>query len=265
MANATWREATNECLLMASLDPFVSDADFNADLGDKYQIFAKRAVKLANSVLGTRCHRHFSERKIPLITSAGVSTYPLDTGISPESIHVRSFFNQTTDPVLKQYNGELRNIEYTEFLKKWPDQSLIPEGSPTHWIMVPIERTEVSTAHKIQIFPTPNATYTLQFQAKLNPYVLTQASDPILYPPEYQHALTMFAWALLEEDLGEGKGAIPASLAKKTADEVLLVAGSPRDVRNAPRTMRLPGMKFGRRTYYNSPQSVDAETGAVMD
>ena len=265
MANATWRQATNECLLLASLDTFATDADFDNNNGEKYQIFAKRAVKLANSYLGTRCHRHFTERRIPLITSAGQSTYPIDTGISPESISVRSFFNNTTDPTLKQYNGELRNWKYSEFLKAWPDQLLIPAGKPSMWVMVPLERTDVSPVHKILIYPTPDNVYQLQFEAKLNPYVLNASTDPILFPPEYQHSLTMFCWALLEEDLGEGKGQMAAGLAQKAAEEVYLMAGVPRDVRNAPRTIRLPGIRFGRGGYYNSPMSVDPITGAVVD
>jgi hypothetical protein len=265
MANSTWYSATNQVLQLARLDPYQSTADFDGTSGNpvaKYQLAAKTFVFLANQYLGVRAWRNFNQRQITFYTTPGVSTYPLDTGIDATNIRLRSFFNQTTTATLHGLNQELRNWEYREFLRAFPDQTIITPDTPTRWVLLPVARSQSYPVWNIQLYPTPDNVYQIVYQATLNIQQMQSSSDTILYPPHYEHALWLMAWSLLEESLGEGKDQSITQLAQKAANEVWLVSTEADDIRKAPRTMRLPRFRGGW-WYYNSPQSVDANGNVI--
>ena len=264
MTNSTWFDCTNRVLGLAGLDQITDENTFDTLAMPKYQTLAKYLVLLANQMLSIRATRHFAERLIILNINAGTTDYAIDTGISPENIQLRTFFNVSTASPAKGQNREIRNWKYEEYLRKFPDQTIITRGSPQRWILLPVDRTLDSPEYKVRIYPVPDQNYSLQYQAKLNAQPLEDSGSLILWPPEYEHALWLFAWNLLERDLGEGKEGNLEQLAREAAAQVRLASGVPADVRNAPTTMRLP--TFRRRfEYYNSPQSVDSTTGAVID
>ncbi|MBY0545808.1 MAG: hypothetical protein K2W95_00815 [Candidatus Obscuribacterales bacterium] len=235
MANNTWRGATNEVLRLARLRTIASDAEFNLDSGlESEQSAAKYYVRLLHYHLSLKAVKHFASRRLQLPVSDGTGVYALDTGINPSAIAFRSFINVTAGGT---QNRELESWDYEKFSKAYPDASVIQEGAPTHWILLPLERTDESPVWKVRIFPTPDATYDIQYQAKLNAYPLTEAASVVLWPPEYEFALWEHAWSLLESGLGEGKEALIAQMAKDAIDRVMLADGVPVDNRRGVRTM----------------------------
>lgn len=263
MPNSTWRAVTNDALRLASLDTIQTDAAFDADQITKYQAFAKYVIRLGHAMLTVRARKHFTERRIELLVFQDVKDYQLDTGISAESLVPYSFFSISPNAPQSSQNVPLVNMPYEQYMAQFPVGTPVPKGAPTAWIFLPLERTDPDPVHRIRVFPTPDQNYTLQYKAKLNASALTKATDKVLWPPEYEHVLTTFAWNLIERDLGEGKEAMIAQLADKACKEVWLAAGVPEEVRRTPRTMKLPS-RFGDRRY-NSPMSVDPNTGAILD
>lgn len=266
MANSTWLQLTNATLLLAGLDPIPDDGTtFNVGPMAKYQDATKRFIQLGHQMMCVKAFRHFAERLIPLQGFEGQSDYPLDTGMSPEGITLRSFFNVSPNVPQSYKNTELRNWKYEEWLRRNnnPTINATNTGPPTRWILLPLNRTALSPIHMVRLWPTPDDNYLFQYKAKLNAYPLTLDTSIVLWPQEYEHVLTMFAWDLLERDLGEGKEGNIKALADKALAEVKLVSGVPEDIRKAPRTMRLPSRR--RMGWYNSPISVDPNSGAILD
>lgn len=270
MANPTWFETTNEVLDLASLDT-ISDAKAFADSTqlEKYQAAAKAFVRLANQHLGLRANKHFAQRRIELPITPNTNIYQIDTGISPEGIAFESFMNDTKGSPQSAQNRAIKYWDYPRFqraIPNWQDENATSTGAPTHWVLLPIDRTNDATVNKILIYPFPNDSYTLSFKAKINAPPLSKPDDPLLFPPQYIHVIWELAWGLLERDLGEGKESLIYELAAKAANEVQLVAGKLEDAGKAPRTMRMPRRSYmsSGNIYISSPPSVNG-FGQVID
>jgi hypothetical protein len=240
MANSSWFNLTNECLRYAVLPTIASTAIFDDDTQlQQFQFAAKYYVRLAHKFLTLRALRHFTTRRIALNVFAGTSVYPLDIGIGPQGIKYQSFYNVTTGGT---QNQPLQALAYEQFLQMYPDQSKIPTGPPIYWVLLPIERSQKDPSpQNIQIVPTPDQSYSLQYRAQILPYALSVSTDTVLWPPEYEHCLTLFAWDQEERALGEGKEGNIQALARQAVDEVHLIAGLPDDLRPAVRTMQARG------------------------
>lgn len=235
MANSTWLALTNECLRYSILKTIPGATQFNDDNQLlEYQWAAKYYVRLSHQLLTLRATKHFAQRRIQLNTESGTNTYNLDTGISASGLKFRSFWNVTAGG---SQNGEIYPLDYTRFLEDYPDQSVITTGAPKQWVLLPVERTDVSPVYKVRLIPTPDAAYELQYRAQISPYQLTEAVSIVLWPPDYEHCLTMFSWAMVERALGEGKEGVIQQLAQKAVSDVQLIAGVPEDLKRAIRTM----------------------------
>lgn len=248
---------------LAGLDQVDDDETFDGGPLAKYQDTAKAYIRLGHQMQSLRMARHFMERRIDLLIYTGQNDYALDVGVSAEAIDLRTFFLVNPDAPQAALNAEIRNWKYEEYLRANPDPNQITTGPPLRWILLPNERTDISPVHRVRLYPIPDQNYKAQYKARLNPYPLEKAADLVAWPQEYEHVLSLFAWNLLEGNLGEGKQGDIKELAMRAAAEVKLVSGSPADVRKAPQTMRMP--RRGTAWRYNSPASVDPNTGAVID
>jgi hypothetical protein len=277
MPNSNWFTCTNTVLSLASLDPIPDMPTFDAGgtALDKYQLTAKTGVMLANQHLGLRCRRHFSKRQFMIQVNkpaAGQNCIiALDLSIAAENISPHSFFNLTNANTVvggvnlsNSGNQRLENWKYEEFLRAYPNQNIIENAPPLAWIVLPIDAANFTapnngddTVQYVQIYPNPDQTYQLIYQAKVNAQQLQKSTDLILFPPVYEHAVWEFALYLLESDLGEGKEMQIGQLAKEAADQVELAAGTATDVRKAPRMMKIHTL-HGLTKFYNSPLSIDA-------
>jgi len=195
-----------------------------------------------------RMVKHFTTRRFDLPIDTSTDTYALDLGINGSCIKPRSFFNLTPGGTLNQ---ELNYLDYDEFLRKYPDPSILVNtpGAPMQWILLPLERSEdpvngtntpptTAPIQRVRIFPYPDAQYNLQYRAQILPYPLTQSTDVILWPAEYEHCLWIWSWGQVERALGEGKEGTLEQLARQAVQDVHLIAGVPDDARRAVRTMR---------------------------
>lgn len=262
MVNASWFESTNEVLSLAQLDEIEDLNTFNNGPLTKYQKGAKKYIRLAHKHLSVRAYRHFATRRFQFPTNAGTAIYDLDIGLSPENIRFGTFFNVSSGTVAAQ-NGKLFNKTYENFNIENPDLSKITTGAPLYWILLPIDQEEESPLHQIRLYPNPDQSYVIEYQAKLHAYELVNGDSKILWPPEYEHVLWEFSWNLLERGLGEGKEGSISMMAYQAAKEVHLVSGKPDDIRKAPRTMQI-GTRRRRGAWIRSPRSVD-DLGNIID
>jgi hypothetical protein len=248
MANSTWGALTNECLRYALL-PTIAGAGqggntpFNDDTQLlEFQFAAKYYVRLAHKLLTLRAVRHFAKRRIALNIQAGQEVYPLDTGIGPQGIQYGSFWNVTPGG---SNNQQLQALPYEQFLAMYPDPTNIEVGPPVYWVLLPIERAQMDpTPQNVQIVPIPDQNYNLQYRAQVLPYALNLDTDTVLWPPEFEHALTLWSWNRLESTMGEGKEAGLLQLAQQAVDEVHLIAGLPDELRKSVRTMNPPNSLY---------------------
>lgn len=255
MANSSWRTLTNNVLRQSGLPEISSDSIFDqSGVGvlTRYQSCAKEYIRHIHEMWSVDLPVDFARRKFQLNTAAGQAIYPLDTGMSPESLTFDGFRCITTG-----YAGKLYNYTYEYFSTKYTDVTMIPQGSPTHYTILPIDRTNQSAVYNVRIHPIPDRSYALEYIAQLNPYQLQFAADLVLWPPEYNHILEGLARADLEDILGEGKSGGVGAAAYRAYQKMRQKASRPSAERKAIRMQKM--FNRSRSTgYYPSPNDADA-------
>lgn len=247
MANATWREASNECNRLARLPEVKTDAQFNDDSKlEDGQVASKWYTRYCHNILTIKSVKDFARRAIEFNTEAGKDTYDLDPGVNPACISYRSFFLDSPPGTTQAiWNRELSLLEEDDIKRRYPDASYLQSQAPTTWTPLSPKREDVSPIYRVRLLPVPDDVYIVKYRAKLNPYKLSQASDFVLWPEEYQVVLDGFSWSELERGLGEGKEGDIRAMAYKALKDVQLVAGWADDRRRAPLTMTMPSRRSG--------------------
>lgn len=233
-----WMEGTNEVLLLGSLPKIPSAAAFDDEANlTPEQLKAKYLIRLGQMAESPRMVAEFLKRRLPLPFQAGVSTYDLDPGINPGTLKFGSFFDVTAGG-----NGfELKAWDYNDYKRMYPDASIVPTGKPHNYILVPPEREEVDPNWRVILFPTPDADGDAQYIARINPTALVDSTSYLTWPFDYEYALWMWAWYLMEQDLGEGKEGVIMALANKAFKDIK-IANFASDAQR--KTVRVMGKLF---------------------
>jgi hypothetical protein len=205
-------------------------------------------ISFAHTYLTNRMSTRFTNRKFQLPIQGGTSTYILDSGISGESLKYDSWVNITAG---SSYARMLRYVRYEDFEKMWPDPTVIQSGPPEYVVQLPLDRTLDTTQPQVRvmIYPIPDTTYTLQYEARLNAYILTNSSSIILWPPEYEYGLWMWAKAYGEVDLAEGREGALIPLAEQVINNIRIMSQEAQEVRKGVRMGCKIGGTWGRRVY----------------
>lgn len=271
MANSVWVILANNILRQSGLPEIpidnpnvlpgsnqsMSTAFDNPGQGlmTRYQSCAKEFIRLIHEKISVDLPVNFARRRFTLnlnpITGA---IYPLDSGMSVESLTFDSFRNVSVQP---PGPGVLRNWTYEYFTQRYPDLSQIYSGAPTNYILLPVERTNVSPVYNVRFFPNPDQAYNIEYIAQLNPYALKVSSDIVLWPREYEHVITDMARFELEDLLGEGKAGTLGMQAEKAYQKARQKATPPRAERKGVRMKRM-FVRRGVFGYYDSPPDSDA-------
>ena len=186
--------------------------------------------------------------KFQLPIQEGTTDYVLDTGISAEALRYHGWYNITPQSA---YYGHLKFYLYEDYMNEWADQTQVQSGPPQYVVQLPYDRAlDFSAGNfgpmpRVRIYPVPDANYTLQYQAALNPPVLTQSTDQILWPPAYEHGLWAWAWKYLELDLAEGRENGLEAMVDQVLTRIKLASQPASEVRKGIRMMRI-----GRRRGY---------------
>jgi hypothetical protein len=243
--NSNWFQATNSVLLLTQLPQVASPAIFDANQLTKYQSAARYKVDFAHRHLTLKMVTAFTNRKFQLPIQQGVTDYQLDTGISAESLKYHSWYNITAG---SPYTGFLPLMKYEDYMNAWPDQTIIQSGPPQYVVQLPYDRQlDLNEPQpRIRIFPIPDNSYTLQYQARLNYYPLVSSGSIILWPPEYEHGLWSWAWKFLEIDLAEGREQMLDAMVDDVISRIRTVSQSAEEVRKGVRVCHLNG-RYGRR------------------
>lgn len=246
MANATWLEITDELNDLTRIRRIKTAAAFDSDPSslNSPQRANKAYVKFCHHYMTARMREWFTHRviELPIDSLAANATFPLDTGFNPDGLKPNTFFNVTTGSGAP-LNSELQVWSEEQFNRLYPDKSAIPSGSPEAVILLLPRRTDMTPVWRVRIFPNPDNEYSLNYTVHLNAYTLTVATDIILWPREYQHVITSFAWELAERGLGEGKDAFLRELAQKAASDVQLVGTVPQDIRKGIKMFKIRGWR----------------------
>jgi hypothetical protein len=235
---STWFQATNSVLNLAQLPLITSTANFDAGTLTKYQNAAKYKIDFANRHLCLKVVTTMSNRKFPLDIVQGTTDYALNTGILSENLKYHSWFNKTAGSPCA---GALPLVKYEDYETWWPDQTVIPQGPPEYVVQLPYDSVIDATGLNpmIRIFPVPDNSYTLEYQAHLNALPLTVNSSPISWPPQYEHGLWGWAWKFLEIDLAEGREQMLDSLVDEVVTRIKLASQTAEEVRKGVRMMKL--------------------------
>lgn len=253
--NSNWITLTNNILRQSALSE-ISPVNFDQQgvgVLTRYQSCAKEYIRHIHEMWSVDLPTEFARRKMQLNITEGQSIYPLDIGISVESLTFDSFRNITQNGSA----SKLYNWTYEFFSRRYPDVSQIETSRPTHYILLPVDRVNSSPVYNVRIFPNPDSTYNLEYIAQVNAYQLALSTDQVLWPPEYNHVLEELSRADLEDILGEGKGATVGSTAYRAYQKMRAKATRPSAER---KTIRMQVMYTRKRSlgYYPSPNDADA-------
>lgn len=252
MANSTWYASTNSVLQLAQLPTILNTSSFDAPTGSgglsKYQDAAKWKIDFAHRHLTLKMCTAFTTYKFQLIIQPGITDYILDMGINSESLSYHSWYNITAGSPYAQF---LRLMKYEDYTDIWPDQTIVQSGPPEYVVQLPYDRTldTDNPMPRIRIFPVPDTTYTLQYQARLNPFNLVNAASQILWPPQYEHGLWSWAWQYLEIDLAEGREGSLAALVDEVISQIRVMSQKAEEVRKGVRIVPRLGNRRYRRGY----------------
>jgi len=249
MANSNWFQATNSVLNLAQL-PLISTTNaFDAGQLTKYQNAAKFKIDFAQRHLTLKMVTAFTNRKFQLPISAGTTDYALDTGITAESLKYHSWYNITPGNAFDQ---SLPLMKYEDYTDQWTDQTVVPSGPPEVIVQLPYDRQldVIGITPRVRVYPVPDASYTLQYQARLNFYPLVNSTSIILWPPEYEHGLWSWAWKFLEVDLAEGREAMLDALTDEVISRIRTVSMSAEEVRKGVRMPHLTWRRNFSRGYF---------------
>lgn len=126
---------------------------------------------------------------IPLTTSSGTSTYTLTgSGLKPKDISVNDTTNKT----------RLRNAPI-KWIFDQQQLATVSNANPAYYAW----NTNNGTDSKVELFPTPNGTYTLNFNLYVQQADLSADSDVLILPHE---AIEMGAYARALVERGEDGG-----------------------------------------------------------
>jgi hypothetical protein len=274
MANSSWKDVTNKCLELRGQLQITSANNFNnpTTLLTRVQSEIRAFVDMCDRMLNVRRNNRDTTQEFQITTEAGNPTVPstfqytLDASVRVESIRYISFFNitpQVTNPdgsVSMIVAQPLYNTEYREFRRIYPDFTAISTGPPQNWIILPKSQIQPGPGiinDTIMFFPIPDAVYKINYQATTKAVPLKLDTDPVLWPPEYEHILWHWACMYLEDALGEGKGQLMSAYAQQALTEYnFWINRGPEEERHAVRTgMAIFGPLRGRRTsaYSDTP------------
>ena len=256
MSNSTWFQATNSVLQLANLPPVQNTTTFDQGISTgtgltKYQNAAAYKIDFAQRHLTLKMVTAFIKYKFQLIIFQGTTDYILDTGINAENLSYHSWFNITAG---SPYAQALRLVKYEDYTTRWPDQTVLQQGPPEFVVNLPYDRT-LDTGNpqpRIRIFPIPDNTYTLQYQASLNATPLTASGSQILWPPQYEHGLWAWAWQMLEVDLAEGRDQQLLAMVDEVVSRIRVMSQNAEEVRKGVRMPHLSGRgrRYGTGTGY---------------
>lgn len=242
MTNSTWFSATNSVLNLASLPLVPSPTAFDNGQMTKYQNAAAYKVDFAHRHLTLKMCTAFTKYKFQLLIFQGTTDYILDTGINSENLAYHSWFNITAG---SPYACPLKLVTYEDYTSRYPDQTVLQQAPPLYVVNLPYDR-QLDTGNpqpRIRIFPIPDNTYTLQYQASLNAFPLTTSSSQILWPPQYEHGLWSWAWKFLEVDLAEGREASLDAVVDEVISQIRVMSQKAEEVRKAVRIMHYSGRR----------------------
>lgn len=128
---------------------------------------------------------------VSVATTASDSTYTL-TGLGLD-FTLLDAYNDTQNTRLKLIPQQL--------MTSWTSLSSAPSGPPSHFCYV---GNDSNGDPNIIVYPTPDAAYTLKFDAIIREGELSASSDTTALPTK---PIEMYAWALATRERGETGGA----------------------------------------------------------
>lgn len=249
MAHSTYRTTVDRICLEAGVLP----SDTNDQFNDNTQLSAptlkaKLFTDTCNRLLIRRMNKLFTARLFTLTTLADQEDYEVDPVTNVEGISYHSVRCNTTGAARR-----LDNVPYVEYRDQYADLTTMPTGKPQQWVAIATASADgVERANKIRILPTPDDTYEIEYQAKINASPLTSADDIILWPVEYEDVLWHWARAMLEGKLGAGVGT--EAYAEAALDSLKVWGTGPVEQRKAVRLgVQISGGRRGSGAIYDTP------------
>lgn len=198
MANSTFRQLCERVLKLTGRNVFASDSEFNNGNIDAEKATLKELMSLANQRYVRTQRGRALRREFTFNTADGDNSYPLNPATSIARLVPKSWYITTAGSgrALKYFPGG-----YYAYKAKYPEGE-DTEGVPVYWFdMPPTDASE----NEVGFSPPPDGVYAVKYSGYLRPIPLTQASDVVVFPVEFEDGLVTAAAALLTLMQGEGK------------------------------------------------------------
>lgn len=195
--HATYKSVVNEALKQCGYAPIPDSVGFTDDAAQEQpQVLARVFCNEQCAMMALEFDDLFNQRSFQLNTVAGTREYPTDELTNIESIMFHSLrCNTAGSPQRVDY------LPYEEFRDRYPDADLttMATGSPQLWTYTPSPIAAGNQrTNKLLLWPIPDAPLVYEYWAKLIYTPLVNATDKIIFPPDYQIALVSGIRAMLE-------------------------------------------------------------------
>lgn len=235
LAHKTFKEVHDRVCDLLGLLP-CSESDFNQDNIDRPQIKLKRFISLFQQQAMRMMSKQFNTLTFEINTAEGQDTYPVDDLTCIECIKYHSVRNITSGiPLLF--------MSFEEFRDMYPGGTPDTQGQPTIW--VPKYGTAADGAdipNRILFSPIPDGIYTIEYAAQLIAFEITNASDKIVLPPQWEDLIIMGAYDMYKQNIGQGNW---MGYIMQVLSQVFAVSSGPQERKMAVSfgDLKIPGVK----------------------
>lgn len=199
--HSTFGDICNTILQQAGLPKITDTEAFNSRSGlQRPHSLVIAYVDDADAKLVVRLTEIFTGRRFVGSTTANQKTLDVNELTDLEGIKYQSL------RLVDRTGRRLNFMPYHIWREYNPDLDNLRTGSPESWTYwdQPEEDGLEQTTKQIVLYPVPDATYQIEYSAKVNHQKLVNFDAKILWPSKYEHVLTGFGRSMLEEKMGTG-------------------------------------------------------------
>jgi len=227
----------NAICRQVGLATMTDEAKFNAKSGlQRTHLQIIMYVDDADAKLALRLSELFTTRRFVTNTADGVKEVDINAMADLEGVKYHSFRCNTAGN-----QKRLNFIPYDVYRELNPNLQDLEEGAPRSWTYFdqPEENARSQSTRQVVLYPVPDGVYELEYSAKVNHTALTNYSDKVLWPPQFEHVLINFGRAMIEEKMGTGNY---MEYAQAALDNVRQWATAPAD---NVKKVNMGGVKIG--------------------
>lgn len=222
MGFSTYIQTVNRGLRRTGQSVWSDNTAFNNNDGQEIQVQGKDIVDEVNRRFLRLSRGRFLRRTHTVSATSSSNAYDGPSGTTAERYVEGSW--RITAPTDKAF-GPLEYMSEQDWNMLYPAGETV-KGIPQKWILLTRTATDKD---QIAFSPPADDDYTIKFEYYLGPYVLSQATDTLIWPEHVEDLLWKATQYELEAVLAEGKSLEVASKVDEIFSEIEQLTREPTD------------------------------------